>query len=109
MSGHFTDSVTQEYEIQIRPKGSFSFSKDLGFIGEAEVVQIKGNSQSLVKQIELISSLEKKKETETLQDRKIKKEQIKHKQEMKKSTPTWKWVMASLILVAGLIWWIRKK
>lgn len=109
MSGYSTDSVTQSYQVQIWPKGSFSFSKDLGFVGEAEVVRIKGNTQSLVKQVEVISSREKKKETEALDDRKIKKEQIKQEWEMKESTPSWKWILASFILVIVLIWWIKKK
>jgi len=109
VSGHFTDSVTQNYEVQIWPKGSFSFSEDLGFVGEAEAVRIKKNTQSLAKRVEMISNLEKKKETEVLQNRKIKKEQIKHEQEMKENTPSWKWIIASFILMAALIWWIKKK
>lgn len=105
----YQDSVKTGYSIVIWPKGSFSFSADLGFSGEAEKVLISGTEASFgtsATALELKEQDKGKLETTASQTEKA---TTDLKTATVVSTVSWKWVLAGLIILvlAGLWFFIR--
>lgn len=104
----YTDSSRQSYNVELWPKGLFSFSPEKGFSGEASRVVITGNIYRLA----VLSSLQ----SSEIQDKgkigmtlnQTKKQVSDQQQKVKQSSVSWKWILAVLIImvILGLfIYW----
>lgn len=106
---NFKDSLIQDYEIQIWPKGNFSFSKDLRFVGEAEKVQIKGRANRLKEHNKTFNNQLKINTKQVLEDQHNRKEVLTQKESSKQTRPSWKWIaIFSILIVVGFAC-IKKK
>ena len=99
------DSLGYDYSLEIWPKGPFSFSREKGFIGEAEKVLLSGTGvQTSVKQLQ-----QKQEEQEVITKDsgliKAASATTSLEQTEKESTPSWKWmiVMGVVLLVVVVI------
>lgn len=99
------DSSGSQYQILLWPRGKFSLNPDSGFSGMAEQVIILGNKSSLGTDLtsfrgsndlqEYAKTERGKKETSTSKDR----------NSSRRSTVSWKWILAcSLGIIVLLIW-----
>lgn len=90
------DSSDTDYSIQIWPKGTFSFSAEKGFSGEADKVlvtgRVKTGSSSTDKRSSIVQYKGKVRQTRTEDNKKV----VDQKLKTKRSSPSWKWVIASL-------------
>jgi len=98
-----------DYNVQIWPKGNISFSPDKGFSGEAEKIEVKGMAKgSRMATAVLTAEQTDKSERQVsiaLKDKHI----LQQKAIVKKSSPSWKWPLAGLILLASVGGLIYKK
>ena len=95
------DSTVTHTQVEIWPKGRFSFSPEHGFVGEAERLQWHGQETSAARQqqrMTLTSALEK---AEVL-DLDLKQQQ-KVQTKVKTSRSSWQgWLLLLLLVVPGL-------
>lgn len=96
------DTGNKSYTVQLWPKGSFTFSPEYGFSGEAEKVLLTGNAEtgsSYVNQRSHQMSDKGKIDVQSHQKGKM----ITDEREITKtSSPSWKWVVAGLVLLLAL-------
>ena len=109
ITSHFKDSASQDYEIQIWPKGTFSLSEDKGFIGQAEQIRIKGKSGRLMNGGLTSRKLEQSKESLLLADQQSKLKVTNKKEASKQTSPSWKVILISALLILVVVWWIGKR
>lgn len=109
ITSHFKDSTNQDYEIQIWPKGTFSFSKDKGFTGQAEQIWIKGKSGRLMNGGITSRKLEQSKESLLLANQQSKLKVTGKKELSKQTSPSWKVILISALLILVVVWWIGKR
>jgi hypothetical protein len=93
------DSANLDYTIRIWPKGVFSFSAEQGFSGEADQVLVTGKAKSASVSSDLILSSQQDKGRIQQQVRIKKKDMADQKIKIKKSAPSWKWIIAGLALM----------
>lgn len=109
ITSHFKDSANHDYEIQIWPKGTFSFSEDKGFIGQAEQIRMKGKSGRLMNGGITSRKLEQSKEGLLLADQESKLKVTGKKEQSKQTSPSWKVTVISALLILVVVWWIGKR
>lgn len=109
VTSHFKDSANHDYEIQIWPKGTFSFSEGKGFIGEAEQIRVKGKSDRLINGGTTSRKLEQSKEGLLLADQQSKLKVIGKKEVSKQTSPSWKLILISAVLILIVVWWIGRR
>jgi len=103
------DSSNHNYEVQIWPKGLFSFSPEKGFNGEAGQVLIRGSTQESMETATTskVEARDKGKVAVNLsQQQKI---VADYNQKIKKSWPSWKWLLAGLVLIVAASWYLYRK
>lgn len=102
----YRDTGNSSYAIQIWPRGIFSFSPEKGFSGTADKVMIEGQVLSGSASSDLSTSKE-----ETSSEVKVAishedKQLADSKEKFKQSSPSWKWVIAGLVSIGFLCWYI---
>jgi len=103
------DSVQQAYQVQLWPKGKFTFSAAHGFEGEAERIIISGELQQHSKHRELSTSEQQNKEHQQTEKQVTKTQKESEKNEKKSSSADFRWViMGIILLVFGGIWLYRR-
>jgi len=103
------DSSNLDYSIRIWPKGVFSFSADKGFTGEAEQVLVTGNSKTGSVSSDLRTSSQRDKGKIQQQLSTKKKDTADQKINIKKSAPSWKWIIAGLAFIGVICCFIYTK
>ena len=105
----YADSSNQDYTIQLWPKGRFSYSAETGFTGEADKILITGKSKSGSSSLAKVDSEESDQGKTEIQTNLKAGTSSSQKDKLKKSSVSWKVVLAftALILVAG--WAIYRK
>jgi len=100
----YKDSNAYAYWIQVWPKGSFSFSPEKGFVGEAEKIVIAGKGRQMLNasSVKLTDRQEKTKaDLEVQTDEKLK---ASKKVEIKDSSLSWKWIAVMVLAtIIGII------
>jgi hypothetical protein len=109
VTSYFKDSANHDYEIQIWPKGAFTFSKDKGFTGQAAQIRIKGKSGRLMSGGAVSRKLEQSKEGLLLSDQQSKLKVTGKKEVSKQTSPSWKAILISVLLILVVVWWIGKR
>ncbi len=105
----YKDTGNVSYAIRIWPKGTFSFSPGNGFSGEADQVMIEGNSTgSSVLAGSTITKQQNKGILKTTLSQ-SEKQVADEKEKLKESLPSWKLVVAGLVLVLLLSSVLYKK
>lgn len=99
----FTDSTHQDYQVQLWPKGPFTYSASTGFEGEAEKVVISGDIKGLKKgtgssMLKTNASSQAELESKTSAKLNMDKSEV-----IKKAAPSAWFVFAALLLLAVLI------
>lgn len=103
------DSVQQAYQVQLWPKGKFTFSAVNGFEGEAERILISGELQKKSNHLELSTSQQHNKEQQQMEMQVRKTQKEAEKIEKKSSSADFRWViMGIILLVFGGIWLYRR-
>ena len=105
----YADSSNQDYTIQLWPKGRFSYSAETGFSGEADKILITGKSKSGSSSLATVDSEESDQGKTEIQTNLKEGTSSSQKDKLKKSSVSWKVVLAftALILIAG--WAIYRK
>lgn len=97
------DSSDFGYSLQIWPRGTFSYSPEDGFSGEADKVLVTGKGKSGSVSTGLTNILERDKGKIRQNLKQHTKNVRDEKQKSKKTSPSWKWVIAGLafMMVVG--------
>ena len=105
----FKDTSNHQYEVQIWPKGAFSFSPDKGFTGEAGQVLIRGSTQESMESAGVSRVEEKDKGRMAVNIDQQEKVVADHSDKVKETSPSWKWLLAALILTLASGWYLYRK
>jgi hypothetical protein len=106
---HHQDSSNSDFAIQIRPKGTFSFSPDKGFSGEAESILLTGKASTGSVSSDWNTTLQQDKGSTEKQMTLKKKGVSDQKIKLKKSAPSWKWMIAALAFMGVLCFFLYTK
>jgi hypothetical protein len=96
---HFEDS-SGSYELEIWPKGKFSFQPGQGFETEAEKVRIKGQQSRLAGNVKQHSEVATQKQSESTQARAEQQQVARRQRSTQERNPAWG---MALILLAVLL------
>jgi len=98
----YNDSASRNYEVRLWPKGSFTYSPENGFTGEADRISISGHSADLKKGGE--QKRAQKAEQSALDVHTIKQQKVneEHVQKIKETSISWKWVVVITILLVAI-------
>lgn len=104
----YKDTNNLDYAIQIWPKGVFAFSREKGFIGEADKIMVRGNKVS-TSVLAGSNTLEQQDKGSTEINLNQKQKKItKLKDKLKTSSSSWKLIIAGICLVVILGWVLIK-
>lgn len=110
MLGSVTDS--SNFEVQVWPKGQFTWSEESGFKGEAEKILIKGNAKSRAEKMSSSSSeTHDQRKMETLHHTQSK-ERLAQRTKVKTSSLSWKGMLlliSAFVLVCLFIYSAKKR
>lgn len=104
-----TDSTSSNFSLLIKPIGSFTYSEQYGFVGNAEYIMLKG--QSFNKQQ---TSISEKTKAESYSERKMKQVQktkasVSDKRvAVKRTLPSWLYLLLGLPLIWAIWFFVRK-
>ena len=95
------DSTVTNAQLEIWPKGKFSFSPEHGFVGEAEWLKWHGKATSTASELQRLTLTSALEQAEVL-DLDLKQEQ-KVQAQVKTSRSSWQgWLLLLLLVVPGL-------
>ena len=105
-----SDSSAYDYNLEIWPKGRFSYSPEKGFEGEAEKVKISktGATETLLKkELAEVTQEAVLKKSDRLENNLLK---SNYTAEEKTTVLSWKWVtgIGLFLMVAALGWYLRR-
>ena len=95
----YADSSNQDYTIQLWPKGRFSYSAEAGFSGEADKILITGKSTSGSSSLAKVDSEESDRGKTEIQTNLKAGTSSSQKDKLKKSSVSWKVILALTVLV----------
>ncbi len=103
----FSDSSRHLYQVMIYPRDSFTYSVHDGFRGQAQMIEIFGSADRLLKNIsygtEFVISKSDRSKTSSARSKSVNRTVSK---ELKKSSPTALLLLAGTIaIVIGCCWW----
>ena len=103
------DSLNSTYRILLWPKGSFTFSPEMGFVGEAEKIEMSGT----LEQLKAYSAMVNNQTAEKVKVKAALKEQEKKALEKKQVTVSaaysLKWLIAGTVLIGAAGFWVYRK
>jgi len=105
----YSDSTHQDYTIQLWPVGRFSYSLEKGFTGEAHRILITDKSKSGSAYADMANTEESDKGKVDIQTSAKEKTESAEQQKTKKSSVSWKVILAVIGLVMIAIWFTYKK
>lgn len=105
----YTDSSKQDYTIQLWPKGRFSYSAETGFTGEADKVLITGKSKMGSSSSAIVHTEESDKGKKEIQTNLKEGTSSSQKDKLKKSSVSWKVVLAFTALILIVAWFAYRK
>jgi hypothetical protein len=110
MLSFYTDSADHQYQVQLWPKGKFTFSATNGFTGEADRLLLSGHLKG-VKNGGSIATVDNKENTKArLKVKARASAKSKQSASMKKTAPSIWWIVAALLLLsAGVITLMKLK
>lgn len=95
----YSDSSLQTYAVTLWPIGSFSFSADQGFSGEADSVVILGSLKGGSTSALTLNTIEQDKGKVEVEATTTSKQQLNQKSKVKEQKASWIWVAGILALV----------
>ena len=105
----YADSNNQDYTIQLWPVGRFSYSPEKGFTGEAEKILITDKSKSGSTYAGMTNTEESDKGRVDIRASEKNKSESAEQQKTKKSSVSWKVILAFIGLVVIIVWFIYNK
>lgn len=104
-----SDSLSSSYRILLWPKGSFIFSPEMGFVGEAEKIEMSGT----LEQLKAYSAMVNNQVQEKVKVKAALKEQEKKVTEQKNvvvsSSYSLKWLIAGIVLIGTGVFWVYRR
>ena len=105
----YADSSNQDYTIQLWPKGRFSYSAETGFTGEADKVLISGRSNKGSSSSRMVHAEESDQGKTEIQTNLKEGASSSQKDKLKKSSVSWKVVLAFTVLILIAAWAAYRK
>ena len=105
----YTDSSNQDYTIQLWPKGRFSYSAETGFAGEADKIMIRGKSKKGSSSSKMVRTEESDQGKTEIQTNLKEGASSSQKDKLKKSSVSWKVVLAFTVLILIAAWAAYRK
>lgn len=99
----YSDSSLQTYAVRLWPKGSFTFSADHGFSGEADSVIILGSLKGGSTSAAILNIKEQDKGKVEINAAQTGKQSTDQKSKVKEQETSWIWVIGILALVYLLL------
>jgi len=104
-----SDSLSRTYRLLLWPKGSFTFSPEMGFVGEAEKIELSGT----LEQIKAYSAMVNSQTAEKIKVKAALKEQEKKVSEEKNvvvsSAYSLKWLIAGIVFIGAAVFWFYRR
>jgi len=99
----YTDSINNDYSVQVWPKGNFTYSPVYGFEGEAEKLLINGHGKGLKEGVGISSSKAKETDHAELKLKTVDKGKSEQVATIRKSAPSLWLIVGGLVLLAAVI------
>ena len=102
------DSANAFYNVRLWPKGKLLFSPENGFNGEFDSVQMTGYSNKLSEKADHSTVNKVQRENYIVDMRKKFNQNSAAFHQVKKSFPGYFWIVAGLVLMVIVVFWVRK-
>jgi len=99
------DDVQSTYLVQLWPKGTFKFSADNGFEGEADRILISGQVMEQKNRTALSSTEEQHREKQVIASAQTDQEQRINKEEIREIKTDFRWVILVILLLIVCCTW----
>lgn len=103
------EDVQLAYQVQLWPKGKFTFSAEHGFEGEAERIVISGEAQQNTNLAELSTMQLQNKEQQQSEKQERKTQKEIEKKEIKSISTDFRWVIGGVVLLILVGIWLYRR
>jgi len=103
------DSLSSTYRILLWPKGSFTFSPEMGFVGEAEKIEMSGTLEQLKAYSAMVNNQTKEKVKVTATLNEEGKKVAEQKNVVVSSAYSLKWLIAGIVFIGAAVFWIYRR
>lgn len=103
-----TDTTHEQYTVTIFPLDSFSFSRENGFRGKAERIEVSGRLRRVISRTDsAVLRVEKKSDRTYEEQERIEKSALSKTQVLERKSWRAFWLFIGLLGVVVLGWWLR--